>query len=153
VRAELTVLDPAVFEQEVRDLVDALVDGLQAFSPASLAAQLNGVFDSLLDKLQQLDPAQLLGDLSPLEAVIDQFKDLRPSIVLAPLVASTQDLQAALEGVLAIDLSAALRAAFDKLRAQLEAVVAAVQAEFEALLSFLESQAGGGASVGVSVSA
>lgn len=152
VRAEFTVLDPAVFEQEVRDLVDALVDGLDTFSPASLAAQLNGVFDSVKQKLQQLDPAQLLGDLSPMETVIDRFEGLRPSIVLAPLIDSTQNLQAALTGVLTIDVGAALEAAVERLRAQLEAIVAEVEAQFQALLSFLESQAGGGISVSASAS-
>ncbi len=152
VRAEFTVLDPAVFEQEVRDLVDALIDGLDTFSPASLAAQLNGVFDAVKQKLQQLNPATLLGDLSPIDAVIDQFEALRPSIVLAPLIESTGELTAALDAVLAIDLGAALRAAVERLRAQVEAVVAEVEAEFQALLSFLESQAGGGISVSASAS-
>jgi hypothetical protein len=153
VRAEFTVLDPAALEQEVRDLVDALVDGLDLFSPASLAGQLNGVFDAVKQKVQQLNPVTLLGDLSPIDAVIDQFEALRPSIVLAPLIESTADLAASLEAVLAIDLGASLRAAVERLRAQVEAVVAEVEAEFQALLSFLESQAGGGISVsgGVSV--
>ena len=149
VRAEFTVLDPAVLEKEVRDLVDALVDGIEAFSPAALAAQLNGVFDSLKAKLQQLDPGVLLGDLlAPIDEVLDQFDELRPSVVLAPLADSTKELEASLDAILAVDFGAALEAAVEKLRVQLEAVVADVEKEFQDLLSFLESQ--GGVSVSVS---
>ena len=151
VRAEFAVLDPAPIEQEVREIVDAVVDGLERFSPASLAAQLNGLFDPLKQKLQQLDPAALLGDLSPIDAVIEEFEGLRPSTVLAPLISSTADLKAALDRMLTIDFGAALESVIAKLRAQLEAVVADVQKEFEALLSFLESAAGGSVSVTVSV--
>ena len=151
VRAEFTVLDPAALEKEVRDLVDALVDGLDAFSPAALAAQLNGVFDSLKQKVQALDPATLLGDLSAIDAVLDQFDDLRPSVVLAPIADSTKELEASLDAILAVDFGASLEAAVAKLRAQLEAVVADVEAEFQGLLTFMESQAGGSVSVGLSV--
>jgi len=151
VRAEFTVLDPSFLEQEVRDLVDALVDGLDAFSPAALAAQLNGVFDSLKQKVQALDPATLLGDLSAINDVLDQFDDLRPSVVLAPIADSTKDLEASLDAILAVDFGASLEAAVAKLRAQLEAVVADVEAEFQGLLSFMESQAGGSVSVGLSI--
>jgi hypothetical protein len=83
--------------------------------------------------------------------VLDQFDDLRPSIVLAPLTDSTKDLEASLDAILAVDFGAALEAAVAKLRAQLEAVVADVEAEFQGLLSFLESQGGGSASVSLSV--
>ena len=151
VRAEFTVLDPSFLEKEVRDLVDALVDGLDAFSPAALAAQLNGVFDSLKQKVQALDPATLLGDLSAINDVLDQFDDLRPSVVLAPIADSTKDLEASLDAILAVDFGASLEAAVAKLRAQLEAVVADVEAEFQGLLSFMESQAGGSVSVGLSI--
>ncbi|HEY3157971.1 MAG TPA: hypothetical protein VGJ78_03345 [Vicinamibacterales bacterium] len=151
VRAEFTVLDPAVLEKEVRDLGDALVDGLDAFSPAALAAQLNGVFDSLKQKVQALDPATLLGDLSAINDVLDQFDDLRPSVVLAPIADSTKDLEASLDAILAVDFGASLEAAVAKLRAQLEAVVADVEAEFQGLLTFMESQGGGSVSVGLSI--
>jgi len=93
----------------------------------------------------------LLGDLSAIDAVLDQFDDLRPSVVLAPIADSTKDLEASLDAILAVDFGAALEAAVAKLRAQLEAVVADVEAEFQGLLSFMESQAGGSVSVGLSV--
>ncbi|MGC4084816.1 MAG: hypothetical protein QM736_22560 [Vicinamibacterales bacterium] len=150
VRAEFTVFDPAVLEKEVRDLVDALIDGIEMFSPAHLASQLNGLTDGVARKIRELDPATLLGDLTMIDGVIDTFAALRPSVVLAPLVASTADLAKTLEAILAIDLGASLRAAIEALRAELEAVVAQVQAEFTALIGFLEEQ-GGGASVGVSL--
>jgi hypothetical protein len=151
VRAEFAVLDPTQLEQELRNIVDALVDTLDMFSPAHLAAQLDGLFDSVLAKLQQLDPARLLGDLSALNAVIDSVQALRPSLVLAPLIDSTKGLQSALDAVLSIDLSASLRTAIEKLRTEFEEVVAAIEAEFKALLSFLEGQAGGGGSVGAGI--
>lgn len=150
VRAEFAVLDPAVLEQEVRDIVDALVDGLDLFSPAHLASQLNGLTDGVKRKLNELDPAALLGDLQLIDGVIDAFAALRPSVVLAPLVASTKELTATLDAVLAIDLGGSLRAALEALRAELEAVVAKVEAEFQALIAFLESQSGG-ASASVSL--
>jgi hypothetical protein len=152
VRAEFTVLDPAVFEQEVREIVDALVDGLEMFSPAALAGQLNGIFDSLKAKVQQLNPATLLGDLTPINNVIDQFQQLRPSIVLAPLAESTEAVTAALDAILSIKFGAEIEAVVAKLRGQLEAIVAEVEAEFQALLTFLETQGGGGISVGGTVS-
>jgi len=150
VRAEFTVLDPAPIEQEVRDIIDAVIDGVEQFSPASLAAQLNGLFDPLKQKLQQLDPAALLGDLNPIATVIDQFEALRPSKVLAPLATSTDTLTHSLDSVLAIKFGAALEAAVGKLRAELDAIVADIEKEFDDLLSFLESQAGGSLSVSVS---
>jgi hypothetical protein len=150
VRAEFTVLDPAVLEKEVRDLVDALVDGLEMYSPAHLASQLNGLTDGVKRKLGELNPATLLGDLTLIDSVIDGFQALRPSVVLAPLMDSTRELTATLNALLAIDLGASLRASMEALRAELEAVVAQVQAEFQALVEFLEGQAGG-ASVSVSL--
>lgn len=150
VRAEFTVLDPALLEKEVRDLVDALVDGLEMYSPAHLASQLNGLTDGVKRKLGELNPATLLGDLTLIDSVIDGFQALRPSVVLAPLMESTRELTATLNALLAIDLGASLRASMEALRAELEAVVAQVQAEFQALVEFLEGQAGG-ASVSVSL--
>ena len=149
VRAEFAVLDPAELEQELRSIVDALVDTLDLFSPSHLAAELDGLFDAVLGKLRELDPARLLGDLSALNGVIDSVEALRPSVVLAPLLDSTKDLQLALDAVLKIDLSASLGTAIEKLRAEFEEIVASIEAEFQSLLSFLQGQAGGGASVSI----
>ncbi len=152
VRDEFAVLDPSVFEEELREIVDALIDALEVFSPASLASQLNGVFDPLKAKIEQLDPAVLLGDLSPIETAIGRFESLRPSLVLAPLLDATSQLEKALDGLLAIDFGATLEAAVENIKAQLDEAVSEVEAEIQALLSFLTAQAGGGGSVGVSVS-
>jgi hypothetical protein len=151
VRAEFAVLDPTGLEQELRNIVDALVDTLELFSPGHLAAEMDGLFDAVLGKLRELDPARLLGDLSALNAVVDSVEVLRPSVVLAPLLDSTKGLQAALDAVLKIDLSASLRTAIEQLRAEFDEIVAAIEAEFKSLLSFLQGQAGGGVSVSAGI--
>jgi hypothetical protein len=143
VKAELGVLDPAPIEAEVRSLVDAVLEGLSAYSPAALAGQLGGLFDSARQKVAALDPAVLLGDLSAIDAVIDRFAQLRPSVVLAPLAGSTKGLEATLEKILAFQLGDAVVQVVERLRAEVDEIVAALEAELQALIRFLQGLAGG----------
>ena len=153
IRAEFTVLDPAVIEAEVRELIAAVVSVMNEYSPAAIAGQLSGITDAIKGKLQALNPATLLGSLDPIGAVIANFEQLRPSIVLKPLADSTKDLTDALENIIPPDLTASLVTAAEKLKAELEVVVEGVAQELQSLLEFLESLSGGSASVSVSVSA
>ena len=150
-RAEFEVLDPAVIESEVADLLDAVIDGLAAFSPARLADELGLVFDGALAKLQALDPAALLANLDPLANVIAGFEALRPSAVLAPLLATTEELSEAFEAIVSVDITGPLVEAVARLKAQLEEIIAAVESELRALLADLRAMAGGGAGVSLSV--
>jgi hypothetical protein len=152
IRAEVAVLDPAVIEAEVRELVDAVVAVLNRFSPAALAGQFSGIVDALKAKLQTLDPATLLGNLGPIGKVIADFEGLRPSIVLKPLADSTADLTTALENLVPKDLTDILVQAAEKLKAALAEVVEGVEAEIQALLDYLEGLSGGGVSVSASAS-
>jgi hypothetical protein len=147
VKAELTVLDPAPIEAEVRELIDAVLEGLSAYSPAALAGQLGVLFDSARQKVAALDPAVLLGDLSAIDAVIDRFAQLRPSVVLAPLAESTKGLEAALEKVLAFQLGDSVVQVVEQVRAEVDEIVAALEAELQALIQFLQGLAGGGVRV------
>jgi hypothetical protein len=151
IRNQLKALDPALLEQELDALLDAVVASLEAYSPAAFADTLGGAFDALKAKLQALDPATLLGDLNPLQGIIDQVKALKPSIVLAPLAAEAAAVDAALARLLDLDLTAVITAAIDNLKAQIEGVVQQIEEEIDGLLGDLQA-AGGGGSGSVSAS-
>ena len=151
IRDQLKALDPAVLEQELDGLLDAVVAALEAYSPAAFADSLGSAFDALKAKLQALDPATLLGDLDPLQGTIDQLKALKPSLVLAPLASEAAAVDAALARLLDLDLAAVITAAIDNLKAQIEGVVQQIEAEIDGLLGDLQA-AGGGAAGSVSVS-
>ena len=143
VRAEFEILDPAIIEAEVAEVLEAVIDGLRAFSPAQFAAELGFIFDAALEKLNELDPATLLADLNPLESVIEQFGSLRPSVVLQPLVESTTDLTAAFETLVSTDLLSPVLEAVARLKAQLEEILAVVESELRGLIDDLQEMAGG----------
>jgi hypothetical protein len=105
------------------------------------------LFDSARQKVAALDPAVLLGDLSAIDAVIDRFAQLRPSVVLAPLAESTKGLEAALEKVLAFQLGDSVVQVVEQVRAEVDEIVAALEAELQALIQFLQGLAGGGVRV------
>jgi hypothetical protein len=140
--AKLDVLDPAEVENEARAVVDAAVSLLAVHSPAALAAELGAVFDAAMDRVRELRPGDLLGDLDPFGEVKAQLAELRPSVVLAPLVERAASFTAALETVAAIDLSfvgevvAELRVAFG-------VVLEGIEREWDALLEELSSISGG----------
>jgi hypothetical protein len=148
VRAQLALLDPARLAAELGGLLDATVGVLEAYSPAAFAATLGGAFDALKAKLAALDPAALLGDLNPLQGVIDQFKALKPSVVLAPLAAQAQAVDAALAHLLDLDLAKIMTDAIANLKLQIESVIHQIEAELDGLLGDL--QAGGSVSATVS---
>src|SRR5262249_11712475 len=150
IHAELAVLDPTPIEQEAREVLDALLGALKAWSPAAIADELGGVFDALHAKLAELDPATLLGGLDPLGPLIDGFAALKPSTVLAPLVDQTTDIEQSLERLAGLTLGQALIDAVAELRAQLELVVNDVQHELDTLLDDL-GRMSGDASVSASV--
>ena len=150
--AECAALDPAPIEAEVRELVDAVLSVVETLSPASLAAVFGGIFDAARAKLGSLSPAALLGDLSAIDAALDQFGRLRPSAVLAPLVERTAGLTEMLKKLAGLSLGDVVVTAVARLKAQLEDIVAGLEQELRALLDYLEGLAGG-ASVSVSASA
>jgi hypothetical protein len=151
--ATFNVLDPTPIEAEVRALVDALVSVFDQFSPSHLAEMLSAIFESLRTKLNIINPAVLLGDLSAIDNILAQFGQLKPSIVLAPLVQSTAGLNDMLQRVSSPNVGDVVIKAVARLKAQLEDIVAGLQQELQALLDYLESLAGGGgASVSVSAS-
>jgi hypothetical protein len=149
IRNQLSVLDPAQLAAELGGVLDAVVGALEAYSPAAFASTLGGVFDALKAKLQALDPAALLGDLNPLQGVIDQFKTLKPSVVLAPLAAQAQAVDDALAHLLDLDLAKIIAEAIANLKAQIESVIQQIEAELDGLLGDLQSAGGGGASASI----
>jgi hypothetical protein len=152
VKAEFAVIDPAPIEAEIRKLIDAVIDCLKSYSPANLAGQLGGLFDSVQQKIASLNPATLLGDLSAIDAVIDQFAQLRPTLVLGPLLDSTKEIQAALAKTASFDPGETLVRAVANLHAQLGDIVDGIEAELRALIDYFEGLAGG-INVNISVSA
>jgi hypothetical protein len=154
VKGQLAVLDPSVFEDEIRHILDGVLSGLNRFSPAAMAEELGKLFDAVLAKLGTLNPATLLGDLDPVAQVIAKLEELRPSVVLAPMVAETQDLKQALDQIADFKLGAAVIEAAVKLRAELDLIVEEVQQQIDKLLDDLGAAGGqGGASADISVSA
>lgn len=151
-RNELASLDPAQIEAEIGRLLDAVVDMLGAYSPAAFAAELGETVDHVKAKLQSLDPATLLGDLDPVGDLIDEFKSLRPSLVLAPLLSQTEALEDTLLQVLDFDPGEILIQAVAKLRVELEEIIAAIEAEIDGLLDDLGAGSGA-AEISVSASA
>ncbi|GEM_PF-7064505 len=151
--AEFDVLDPAPIEAEVRAMVDALVSVFDQFSPSHLATMLGGIFEALQAKLNLINPVAILGDLSAIDNALAQFGQLKPSVVLAPLVQSTAGLTEMLQKVSTLNVGDTVIKAVAKLKEQLEEIVAGVQQELQALLDYLESLAGdSGGSVSISAS-
>ena len=140
--AKLDVLDPAPVESEARAVIEAAISLLGVHSPAALAAELGAVFDAAIDRVRELDPAVLLGDLDPFGDLKAQLAELRPSLVLAPLVERAASFTAALETIAAIDLSfvgeivAEIKVAFG-------VVLEGIEREWDALLEELGSISGG----------
>ena len=144
IRNQLSVLDPAQLAAELGGVLDAVMGALEAYSPAAFASTLGSVFEALKAKLNALDPAKLLGDLNPLQGVIDQFKTLQPSVVLAPLAAQAQAVDAALAHLLDLDLAKIATDAIANLKAQIESIIQQIEAELDGLLDDLQSAGGGG---------
>lgn len=153
IRFQLATLDPAQLEKELGELLDSVVAALEAYSPAAFAASLGDAFAALKTKLQALDPAVLLGDLNPLKGLIDQFKTLQPSLILAPLTAQAQAVETALSHLLDLDLGKVMTDAVANLTVQVEDVLHKIEVELDGLLGDLQADGGGGGAVSVSVSA
>ena len=151
IKKQLATLDPAQLEKELGELLDAVLGALEAYSPAAFAASLGEAFTALKTKLQKLDPATLLGDLNPLQQIIDQFKTLKPSVVLAPLAAQAQAVETALSNLLDLDIAKLINDAIANLKAQVEAVVQKIEVELDGLLGDLEAAGGGKGSVSASI--
>lgn len=144
IRKQLSVLDPAILAAELGGVLDAVVGALEAYSPAAFASTLGSVFEALKAKLAALDPAALLGDLNPLQGVIDQFKTLKPSAVLAPLADQAKAVDDALAHVLDLDLAKLVTDAIANLKVQIEAVIQQIEVELHGLLGDLQAAGGGG---------
>lgn len=148
IRHQLGLLDPAGVEAEIDELLEAVVTALRAYSPAAFADELGVLFDAVKAKMHTLDPAALLGDLDPVAGLIEKFQKLKPSIILAPLVAQTQALEEALAKLLDFDVGEILVEAVARLRAELELIIESLAGELDGLLSDL-----GGGDGEISVSA
>jgi hypothetical protein len=149
IRGELAALDPAPIKQEMHALVDSVINVVNGFSPAALAARLGVLFDAVKAKVRELSPAALVGDTTVLDQPFQSLQDLRPSIVLEPLVAQAVALEAALRALLDLELGDALVQAVIRLRVAIDGALDDLFAEFEELLAFLEG--GGDVSASVSV--
>jgi hypothetical protein len=145
----LDVLDPAVVENEARNVVAAAVSLLGLHSPARLAAELGTVFDAAMDRVRELDPEVLLGDLDPFAELKTQLAQLRPSVVFAPLVEQAAGFTAALETIADIDLGF-LGEVVARIQATFATVLDGVEAEWNSLLDEL-GRISGGVSVSVTV--
>lgn len=153
IRRQLSALDPVRLEAELKAVLDAVVATLEAFSPVAFAGTLTGTFDALKAKLNELDPATLLGDLDPLRAVIAEFEALRPTLVLAPLAAQAQAVDAALQGLLSFDPAAIVTGAIVRLEGEIELVVQDIEVELDGFLGDIETAGGGSGGGSESISA
>jgi len=142
VRTQLSALDPASLEVELDELLDAVVEALQAYSPAAFAGTLSTTFQAVKSKLDALDPAELLGNLDPLAAAIDELEQLRPSVVLQPLAAAAENVDAALLDLLDFDPAQVVAEAIANLKAQIELVLQRIEVELDGLLADLEASGG-----------
>ncbi len=149
VLANVEVFDPAVVEEAVRGVIHAAISLLGLHSPAALAAELGHVFDTCITQLRSVSPATLFADTDPFAPIKAQLETMRPSAVLAPLVAKTKSFGTALDTIAAIDLQFAL-GIVDEIRQTFTAVLDGVQREWDALLDEL-ARISDGASVSVSV--
>lgn len=152
IRGQLKALDPASLESELGEVLDAVVAAFDAYSPLAFAGTLTGTFDAIKAKLMALDPKVLLGDLDPLADVIARFGSLRPSLVLAPLVAQAEAVDVALAGLLDFSPADILAKAIINLKAEIELVLKDIEVELDGLLGDIEA-AGGGGGGSISVSA
>ena len=152
IRGQLKALDPAILESELGEVLDAVVAAFDAYSPLAFAGTLTGTFDAIKAKLMALDPKVLLGDLDPLADVIARFGSLRPSLVLAPLVAQAEAVDVALAGLLDFSPTDILAKAIINLKAEIELVLKDIEVELDGLLGDIEA-AGGGGGGSISVSA
>lgn len=143
----LDALDPGPVEEEARAVVDAALSLLTLFSPARLAAELGAVFDAAIARVREFDPATLFAGLDPFAGLKAQLEELRPSVVLAPLVERAASFTTALETITDLDLSF-VGEVVARIQATFTAVLDGVEAEWNALLTELGSISGG-----VSVSA
>ena len=85
----------------------------------------------------------------PFTPVKAQLETMKPSVVLAPLVAETKEFTVALDTIASIDLSFAL-GAVDELKQNFTIVLDGVKQEWNSLLDEL-ARISGGVSVSVSV--
>ena len=140
--AKLDVLDPAAVESEARAVIEAAISLLDVHSPAALAAELGAVFDAAIERVRELDPALLLGDLDPFGDLKAQLAELRPSLILAPLVERAASFTVALETIATIDLSF-VHEIVAQIKVAFGVVLEGIEREWDALLEELGSISGG----------
>ena len=137
IRDEVAVLDPAPIKAEAQLVVDSVINIAGIFSPAAIAAEIAVVFDDVKAKVKTLDPATLLGNIDSLNAPFDAIAKLRPSVVLAGITGSLDEVKAALDALLDLKLGKALVEVVIRLRATIEAILDDVMAEFGDLIKSL----------------
>lgn len=137
VRRLVGLLDPGTVEEEINELLEAVVEALGAYSPAAFAAELGVLFEAVKAKLGSLNPAALLGDLDPVGNLLEELKGLKPSMILAPLIAQTQELEEALAKLLDFKVGDVLVEAAARVRAELELIIENIASELDGLLGDL----------------
>jgi hypothetical protein len=149
VKKQVFALSPAAFKADVRLLFDLVRRRLAALDPSVLVAELNGLRDAVLQAIEDL-VAGLLPDPQPFNELLTRLAALKPSRLLTSLTVVLQPLS---ELVATLDPEALfepLIATIAKIRDDLPAVIAELEAAFDEVLAAFPE--GGVESVSVSVS-
>lgn len=152
VLAQVNALAPATLAEHVRLVFAAVRRQLEALDPGQLAEQVDAVRAGLLAALDSLLDG-LLPDPAPLRALQQELESLRPSQLLAPVTASLAPLSD-LAATLDVDaLVGPLTESLDRVKDQVPAVIAQLEAAFDEVLLAFPKGGVSGVSGSVSVSA
>lgn len=149
-KQQVLEFSPARFKDELQLIFDVVKRQLGAFDPAIIVAELNGLRDALIQKLRDL-VAHLLPDPAPFHALQDQLAQLKPSQLLAPVVQTLQPISDLVAHLDPHVLFQPLIDAIARIRDELPAVVAEVEAALDDVLAAFPEGGVNSASASVSV--
>ena len=149
-KEQVLALHPEAFRDEVQHIFDAVNAKLESFDPARLAGELNAARDEALASLRQAAEG-LLPDLAPFIELQQRLAQLRPSLVLKPVIESLRPFS---ELTAQFDIAVLLEPlieAIANVRSDVPEVVARIEAALDEVLDLIPE--GGPASVSASASA
>jgi hypothetical protein len=150
--AQVEALAPATLAEHVRLVFAAVRRQLEALDPAQLAAQVDAVRQGMLDALDELLDG-LLPDPAPLHALQAQLQQLRPSQLLAPVTAALAPISQLAEAIDTDTLVQPLVDGIDRIKEQVPAVIAQLEAAFDEVLRAFPKGGVSGATGSVTVNA
>jgi hypothetical protein len=152
VREQVASVGPAAFEDELTFVFDTVKAQLKAFDPSILVTELESLRDGLLDSLDKLIKG-VLPDPAPLHELQARLAALKPSRLLAEVVAAAEPLTKLVVSLDPDALFGPIVDAIANIRAELPDVIADIEAAFDELLDAFPEGGVTGAGASVSVSA